>query len=325
MNLNKLFQRFIIAITVSAILLFLFFQISSNKPELLDNFSFFTVKEFIRKKMDEIPFTKDEDENVKIDALMETIKKRRELAVKQEENQPKGLPALSEEDDLLNAINDLRDEIKDLKSMNNATSPTANVSNDPILSDLPTEIITNVRTDQNSIAFTMDVESNSNNLAKSLDFLKKVDKKITFFISLEFASSYTEIIDNIIYNGNEIGLLVTKPNLSIEEINLELSQFKKRIKNDKVYLVRFSDNNSISKDMKNAVEMANFRIISSNQRVDNESQDSDETLKNLKSTSKHGDIVEFKSSDLRLLDILPEYIRFLGEKNINVTTVLNLF
>jgi hypothetical protein len=148
--------------------------------------------------------------------------------------------------------------------------------------------------------------------------LKNRDIHSTFFIEKDWAKKYLSSIDQILYDGNEIGYLDLKEtellydetfdSIFIANFATSTKPFYRSYKTNELELIPILE--------KNGTKLILWSL---------NGDDYKSNLNEIEEITSAGDIIRFDCSDIRMIDFLPDYILYLKENNLNPVKVSELF
>lgn len=187
-----------------------------------------------------------------------------------------------------------------------------------------------------NIALTFDISWGDEQAIPILDTLKKYHiKNTTFFISASWAERHPDIIERIVEDGHEIGLMGyvfknytnMEPNEIKKDINRSIEVFSKLNVKD-ISLIR-PPNGNFNKDTIKIVDEYGLTVVHwNNDSHDNEVPGISNIVKNITEDINNGDIILLDASDAALqtkkaLPILIQEIRGKGYQNVNVSQLIS--
>jgi len=311
---------------VAVSMVFGVYYLMDKHPDFIEEFDFTRYKDITTDKIKNInPFNNTSHSNRNINELLDRIVSSRDKSSQNKTNN-NDIELKEMIQDLNKKIDNLNDKVTTEK--NNLKTDTKTQDEDStqkifeVIGKSPIYKVDSF----NSIAITFDVISGSKNPSEILDMLRKRKIQLTIFIDPGWAIRFPKIVNQMIYDGHEIGLFTDKKNSDItqksilNDSNLILTNYSSNTKP----LFRFGSLEITNTNIQN-IEEAKYRLILWSFDVNQFTNSGNDILKQLKTASTPGSIIRFDMNKKLNIDILPEYLRYLKDKNINAVKVSSLF
>lgn len=312
-------KKILLSFTLAVMTLFTYFYLTNEKPELLERFNFFEVKNFLDKS----PLKVTPEVNVK--SLLNQIATRRP-------EDSSEATSISETQNINELLGELIDKVDRIESnsktqgtndqMNDNLTSSDNLNKGLSLSRFPNSPLYNNPKNNLQVSFLFNCLEGSDNLAKILDILKDWNIKTTFFIDPRYLKNSDKFINQIILNGHEIGLLYK----NYFDFNINIIEDKKNIEEslglENIFLIRLIENTDAD-----FMKIDEFGLRAVEGEIDSEDQKNIESviLKKLENETKGGDIIIFNVDSINSSAVLPNYLKILQKNNLSVVTIKDLY